>query len=216
MLPEAIKEPLAIIQSQTCPDRAVVILQMEHNNKKIITAVEVDGQGRHNNTLIDSNALTTLFAKGNAISQLKTAIENTINGKNELFYWNKKEALTLLQTKGLQLPSSLPGEDFVNSIRNNSSNVKTKFIDVTESLQFKRWFGNSKAVNNDGSPKILYHRTNADFVHKRAEHLTVLTDRFLPDTAADGSEICPILPFSCPDKNLLLLKLRAPKTDYFC
>jgi len=29
-------------------------------------------------------------------------------------------------------------------------------------------------------------------------------------------EICPILPFSCPDKNLLLLKLRAPKTDYFC
>lgn len=68
MLPEAIKEPLAIIQSQTRPDRAVVILQMEHNNKKIITAVEVDGQGRHNNTLIDSNALTTLFAKGNAIS----------------------------------------------------------------------------------------------------------------------------------------------------
>ena len=53
-------------------------------------------------------------------------------------------------------------------------------------------------------------------MHKRAEHLTVLTDRFLPDTAADGSEICPILPFSCPDKNLLLLKLRAPKTDYFC
>ena len=180
MLPEAIKEPLAIIQPQTRPDRAVVILQMEHNNKKIITAVEVDGRGRNNNNEINSNALTTLFAKGNAISQLKTAIENTINGKNELFYWNKKEAVALLQVKGLQLPSSLPWEGFVNSIRNNSSNVKTKFNDVTESLQFKRWFGNSKAVNNDGSPKILYHRTNADFVHKRAEHLTVLTDIFSP------------------------------------
>lgn len=163
MLPEAIKEPLAIIQSQTRPDRAVVILQMEHNNKKVVTAVEVDGIGLQNNDGINSNALTTLFAKGNAISQLKTAVENTINGKNELFYWNKKEALTLLQAKGLQLPSSLPGEDFVNSIRNNSSNVKTKFNDVTESLQFKRWFGKSKAVNNDGSPRILYHRTNADF-----------------------------------------------------
>lgn len=137
MLPEAIKEPLAIIQSQTCPDRAVVILQMEHNNKKIIKAVEVDGRGLQNSTIINSNALTTLFAKGNAISQLKTAIENTINGKNELFYWNKKEALTLLQTKGLQLPSSLPGEDFVNSIRNNSSNVKTKFNDVTEKFAVK-------------------------------------------------------------------------------
>lgn len=61
------------------------------------------------------------------------------------------------------MPSFLPQEDFVNSIRNNSSNVKTKFNDVTESLQFKRWFGKSKAVNRDGSPKILYHRTNADF-----------------------------------------------------
>lgn len=137
MLPEAIKEPLAIIQSQTRPDRAVVILQMEHNNKKIITAVEVDGRGRNNNNEIDSNALTTLFAKGNAISQLKTAVESTINGKNELFYWNKKEALTLLQERGLQLPNGLPQEDFANSIRNNSSNVKTKFNDVTESLQLK-------------------------------------------------------------------------------
>ena len=90
MLPEAIKEPLAIIQSQTRPDRAVVILQMEHNNKKVITAVEVDGRGLQNSTIINSNALTTLFAKGNAISQLKTAIENTINGKNELFYWDKR------------------------------------------------------------------------------------------------------------------------------
>ena len=53
-------------------------------------------------------------------------------------------------------------------------------------------------------------------MHKKTERLTVLTDVFLPGTAADGSEICPILPFSCPDKNLLLLKLRAPKTDYFC
>ena len=137
MLPEAIKEPLAIIQSQTRPDRAVVILQMEHNNKKVITAVEVDGRGLQNSTIINSNALTTLFAKGNAISQLKAAIENTINGKNELFYWDKKEALTLLHKRGLQLPNVLPQEDFVNSIRNNSSNVKTKFNDVTESLQLK-------------------------------------------------------------------------------
>lgn len=137
MLPEAIKEPLAIIQSQTCPDRAVVILQMEHNNKKIIKAVEVDGRGLQNSTIINSNALTTLFAKGNAISQLKTAVESTINGKNELFYWTKKEALTLLHEEGLQLPSFLPQEGFVNSIRNNFSNVKTKFNDVTESLQLK-------------------------------------------------------------------------------
>ena len=80
-----------------------------------------------------------LFAKGNAISQLKTAIENTINGKNELFYWIKKEALTLLHKRGLQLPNVLPQEDFVNGIRNNSSNVKTKFNDVTEKFAVKKF-----------------------------------------------------------------------------
>lgn len=34
---------------------------------------------------------------------------------------------------------------------------------VTESKQFKRWFGDSKIVNEDGTPKIVYHQTAADF-----------------------------------------------------
>ena len=55
-------------------------------------------------------------------------------------------------------------------------------------------------------------------MHKRAERLTVLMDIFSPDTAADGLEICPILPspsFLSRQKSVPL-KLRAPKTDYFC
>ena len=58
----------------------------------------------------------------------------------------------------------------------------------------------------------------ANYMHKRVEHLTVLTDIFSPDTAADGLEICPILPspsFLSRQKSVPL-KLRAPKTDYFC
>ncbi|MBO4693602.1 MAG: hypothetical protein J5659_04340 [Clostridia bacterium] len=34
---------------------------------------------------------------------------------------------------------------------------------ITESESFEKWFGDSKAVNKDGTPKKLYHRTNADF-----------------------------------------------------
>jgi hypothetical protein len=33
----------------------------------------------------------------------------------------------------------------------------------TESANFKRFFGDSKAVNQDGSPMVLYHGTTADF-----------------------------------------------------
>ena len=172
-LPEAIQEPLAIIQSQSKghEDRAVVILKMDHNGKKVISAIEVDGQGRTNSIRLDSNAMTTLFAKGNGLTQLKNAINNTVNGGVELFYWNKKEAITLLQKAGLQLPSGLPQDGFVHSITDVGSKVKTKFSDVTETQQFKRWFGNwknnpkkaSKVVNKDGTPRIVYHYTNEDF-----------------------------------------------------
>lgn len=46
-----------------------------------------------------------------------------------------------------------------------------KVSEATQSRQFKRWFGDwqndpanaSKVVNEDGTPKVLYHQTSADF-----------------------------------------------------
>ena len=172
-LPNAIKTPIAIIQSQspTSNDRAVVILKMTHAGKNVIAAVEVDGYGRTNNIRIDSNAMASLFAKSNALTQLNKAINNTVSGGVELFYWNKKEAVSLLQRAGLQLSSGLPQDGFVHSIHDNGSNVNTKFENITETQQFKRWFGDwqknpekaSKIVNGDGTPMIVYHGSNADF-----------------------------------------------------
>lgn len=171
-LPEKIKEPIAIIQSQSNPSRAVVFIEMtSKNGKNVVTPVEVDGYGKTNNLRIDSNALTSVFGKKNAANQLQTAIDNTVNGKTELFYWDKKRSLALLQGAGLQLPSGLPQDGFVHSIREPGSLVKAKMDDVTNSLQFKRWFGDwkggkrnvSKVVNRDGSPRVVYHYTDADF-----------------------------------------------------
>ena len=172
-LPDAIQSPLAIIQSQSSKhlDRAVVILEMKHNGKSVICAIEVDGQGMTNSIRIDSNAMTSLFAKSNALVQLNTAINNTVNGKVELFYWNKKEATTLLQGAGHQLSGSLPQDGFVHSIHDNGSNVKTKLKNSLETQQFKRWFGDwqnnprkaSKIVNADGTPKVMYHGSHVKF-----------------------------------------------------
>ena len=33
----------------------------------------------------------------------------------------------------------------------------------TESRFFKKWFGNSKVVDEKGKPLVVYHGTNADF-----------------------------------------------------
>ena len=213
-LPNAIKNPLAIIQSQTKQDRAVVILETEHNGKKIISAIEVDGYGTANNISIDSNSMTTLFAKGNALAQLKNAVDNTVNGGVELFYWNKKETISLLQTVGLQLPNHLPQDGFVHSIRENGSKVKIKFDGVTETQQFKRWFGDwqnnpkkaSKVVNADGTPKIMYHGSPEDFTvfdRKKARPGTYGRGFYFTDSNSHGGQYGNVKAFYLNIKNPL-------------
>ena len=81
----------------------------------------------------------------------------------ELFYWDKKEAVSLLQNKGLQLPKTLPQDGSIHSIHDKGSTVKAKFKNVVETQQFKRWFGDwqnnpkkaSKIVNDDGTPTSI-------------------------------------------------------------
>ncbi len=44
-----------------------------------------------------------------------------------------------------------------------SSRTATIGQDLTETPQFRRWFGDSVVTNPDGTPKVLYHQTNNDF-----------------------------------------------------
>lgn len=41
--------------------------------------------------------------------------------------------------------------------------VKFSISDQTETPEFRRWFGNSMVVNEDGSPKVMYHGTASEF-----------------------------------------------------
>ena len=36
-------------------------------------------------------------------------------------------------------------------------------MDQTETRQFQRWFGDSKVVDKDGEPLVVYHATDAEF-----------------------------------------------------
>ena len=57
-------------------------------------------------------------------------------------------------------------------------NVRYSARNQTESKEFKRWFGDwqndpanaSKVVNEDGTPKVLYHQTSADFTIFEPRH----------------------------------------------
>ena len=67
------------------------------------------------------------------------------------------------------MPGDLfPNNGFVHSITDNDAPVKPNFKNVTETQQFKGWFGDweknpntaSKLVNKDGAPKVVYRGTD--------------------------------------------------------
>ena len=116
--------------------------------------------------------MTKIFARESAITKLlNDALIDEANGKIGLFYWDKKRAFALLSKGKVSMPNNLNtlSDGYVHSIRENNSPVKPKMQNVTESQQFKRWFGDwqrhpdtaSKVVNPDGTPKIVYHGTDA-------------------------------------------------------
>ncbi|MBC8535014.1 hypothetical protein, partial [Yeguia hominis] len=173
-LPAAIKNPVAVIASQTQGSTSVVaILKISYQGKQLVAPVVIDGFGLQNGIRIDSNAITSVHTRSNAVTKLlNDAIQEERNGKTAVYYYNKKIADPLLQGAGLQLPGGLiPHGGYIHSIRENGSPVNNKLPNVTHSQQFKRWFGDwqnhpekaSKVVNADGTPKVMYHQTDADF-----------------------------------------------------
>jgi hypothetical protein len=174
-LPTALSHPIAIITSKTEGDTSVVaILSITHNGKPVNAPVYIDGFGKQNGIRIDSNAVTSVYARQNAVSTLlKNALIDETNNQIGVFYWDKKTALALLSGGKVTMPNvpNTLSDGYVHSIREKSSPVKPKLENVTESQQFLRWFGDwqrypnkaSKIVNEDGTPKIMYHGTKANF-----------------------------------------------------
>lgn len=73
-------------------------------------------------------------------------------GFNEVVVWNPKKIKSATENTGAFDPSN-------PDITMN----QTRRTMPTETPEFKRWFGGSKIVDENGNPKVLYHSTNADW-----------------------------------------------------
>ena len=80
-----------------------------------------------------------------------------------VYYWNKKETLNLCARAGVQFPSAAAQDGLIHTIQDGDSPVNRKFMEQTETKQFRRWFGDSKVVDEDGKPLVVYHGSDADF-----------------------------------------------------
>lgn len=173
-LPTALENPVAVIASRTNSGSSVVaLLPFQKDGNTVIAPIYIDGYGFQNSIQIDSNAVTSIYGRKNAVTTLLTdAIQKHNSGTTAVFYLDVAKAAGLYQVQGVTMPnppSSING--FVASITDQSSPVKPKMTSTTQSQQFKRWFGDwqnapekaSKIINEDGMPRVVYHGTNGNF-----------------------------------------------------
>ena len=97
----------------------------------------------------------------------------------------------ILHTNVLSIsPESQLKQDSQNLARKNRQDVRFR-ISPAKTTAFKRWFGDSKIVNEDGTPKIMYHGTAADFTSfkpKQAKSIFVTSDPEFAENFAQMSE----------------------------
>lgn len=173
-LPEAMKDPVAVIRSETRRGNSVVVLAdlKDQSGNSVVVPVRVDGYGRLNDVEIDANAAASAYGKKNAVAGLlKNALAAEAQGEVGVYYINKNKAKSPSLAAGVQFPGGVHGLDgFIHSIHEQKADVNTSLPDVTGSKQFKRWFGDwqkspmsaSKIVDAEGKPLVMYHGTRAE------------------------------------------------------
>ena len=175
---DAIQDPVMIIAAKdvnrnASPMRSthsvVAIVDIGTAEKSLLVPIEITAERTVNGVQMDVNTISSVYNKSvNNLVAEAIAQENA--GDIGIFY-AKKEALTL-PAAGVQFPVRLQQSIASDSIVHRfSEKVNMKISENTQSQQFKRWFGDwqndpakaSKVVNADGTPKVVYHGTNAEF-----------------------------------------------------
>lgn len=193
----AIQDPVMVIAAKdvnknVSPMRSthsvVAIVDIGTSGKSLLVPIEITAERKVNGIRMDVNTISSVYEK--SVKNLVTeAIAQENSGDIGIFY-AKKEALTL-PGAGVQFPVQLQQSiASSNIVHRFSEKVNMKISENTQSQQFKRWFGDwqndpesaSKVVNEDGTPKVMYHGTNSEFTvfdrtqGKKKIHLNVFGD----------------------------------------
>jgi len=153
-LPEMLEKPVAVIASKE-KGRIVAITQyQDKDGKQIIVPVIIGTDTTADGNLrITANIAASTYGKTEASAILKEAVEQENNGQIAIFGANKKITSKLPMSGTPIVPEG--GFNAIHNIHDNGSPVKGLFKENTDSLQFKRWFGDSKVVDENGEPMVV-------------------------------------------------------------
>ncbi len=166
-LPELLENPIAIIGSETRTDDSLIaIVEATINGKPVVAPVTIQTTSKSNDVQIDANHLASAYGRKNAVRLLENAIQKENADGVGVYYLDKSRASNLFSHGRRQFSAISEQAGLIHSIFDAGSPVKRKYLEQTETMQFKHWFEGSQIVNEDGSPKVMYHGTreeNGDF-----------------------------------------------------
>ena len=163
-LPELLEHPVAIIESATRPnDSIVAIVDGTIDGKNVIAPITIQTTSRANDVQIDANHLASVHGRGNVENMFKKALQKENADSVGVYYLDKNRASILFGDIRVQFPEISEQAGLIHSIFDAGGSVKQKSMEQTETRQFKRWFKDSKVVDEDGKPLIVYHGSDADF-----------------------------------------------------
>lgn len=146
----------------------VAIVDVGKAGTSLLLPVEITAERTVGGQRMDVNVLSSVYEK--PVAGLVTEAIAMENSGDVGIYYAKKEATTLIGA-GVQFPVQLQAMIASDPIiRSFDEKVNRNISDVTQSQQFKRWFGDwqndpekaSKVVDADGAPLVMYHGTKAE------------------------------------------------------
>lgn len=117
-VPDALDNPIMVVQSWIKPDNAVFITELKDKyGNNLIVPIDVDTKGKYNNAFIDSNILNTIYEKNNLPDIL------SLLNVNDVLYIDNSKSRQFFLNQGLQLPNILKLNGFIHSVRKSNQNV---------------------------------------------------------------------------------------------
>ena len=157
-LPNALEHPLAIVVNQAehaKPGSVVAITDMDVKGKKIVVPVLIEATSSVEEGRIDSHLVLTVYDESDWMGKfLKPALEAEKTGVG-IFYFDEEKASRYSARS--KVTGSIP-TGVVHTIAQAGINVKPQ----TKTLQFKRWFGDSQVVDENGEPLVVYRGAEFD------------------------------------------------------
>lgn len=197
------------------------VQQLKQAGDETVSDIAAEVLGRYGNldAEIESREIIAVMAEKGINSPLMRRIYAAIQrflrsiGINRMFTATELQGIVARAANELGRPR--PGGKGKGGVSLSVSEAKAQ----TDTAAFKKWFGDSKVVDEDGEPLVVYHGTDADFVEFSTERQRggdlgdgfYFTDSY--ETAARlGKNVIPVyLSAQATAKDVVLARIKSRK-----